>query len=116
MEIRQLRPTENGGIVPDQLTATRSIPFSSEPDAPEWIAEVQDAFITWIPQQIDTRIRSNNQSELAPGMALLWLEGSLLEPANLKPDQATTEFTVIADTQPKTHSLYTTYAAAKSMR
>lgn len=99
MEIRQLRPTENDGIVPDQLTATRSIPFSSEPDAPEWIAEVQDAFITWIPQQIDTWIRSNNQSELAPGMALLWLEGSLLEPANLKPDTATTEFTEIADTQ-----------------
>jgi hypothetical protein len=32
-------------------------------------------------------------------MAILWLEGSVLEPANLKPDEAATEFTEVAETQ-----------------
>jgi len=99
MEIRHVRQTENGALSPDQLTSTLSIPCSSKTDAPEWTAEVPATKLSWTPQQIASWIRSDQQTELAPGMAILWLEGSVLEPANLKPDEAATEFTEVAETQ-----------------
>lgn len=41
-------------------------------------------------------VRTGGQAELAPGMALLWLEGTLTDAPQLQVDQSATEFEEVA--------------------
>ena len=96
MEIRHLRREGNGATVLEQLSSTLAIPFQSPPDAPEWTAVLPETTVSWLPQQIDMWVRTGGQAELAPGMALLWLEGTLTDAPQLQVDQSATEFEEVA--------------------
>lgn len=96
MEIRHLRREGNGATVLEQLSSTLAIPFQSSPDAPEWTAVLPETTVSWLPQQIDMWVRTGGQAELAPGMALLWLEGTLTDAPQLQVDQSATEFEEVA--------------------
>jgi hypothetical protein len=96
MEIRHLRREDNGATVLDQLSSSMDIRVQSQPDAAEWTAVLPETTVSWMPQQIDMWIRTGGQAELAPGMALLWLEGSLAHAPQLQVDQTSTEFEAVA--------------------
>lgn len=77
-----------------QETSRALLPHDSSGDD-SWVAEFVSAPLSWQPQPYDSWRDSESGPDLAPGMAQIWLEGTLPVESLLQIDETRTEFRAV---------------------